>query len=95
MARVGDRKVAYKVGGPSSEHEKVHVGSVVTSSGDRCARLTRFGRPVATFLLSSLQLRSLRKGKRINIANASINLAETYGCTTSDGGLRDRRRRER
>lgn len=77
-------KVAYKISGA---HESLAVGRQVTSSGDRCARFARFNQPIATFLISPLQIRSWKKGRAIQVAQASIALADRYGCTVSGGGL--------
>ncbi len=78
----------------NAAHEHVHVGSSVRSGG-RCARMSRFGRAIATFVIEPSQERALRKGKSVHVTSKAIQRAQLWHCTTANGGLAGRRRRKR
>jgi hypothetical protein len=73
--------------------EQIYVGRKEMPLGARCARLVRFGKPVATFLASSGQVRRINRGATVNISERSMEKARNFGCTTSSGGLAGVRRR--
>lgn len=59
--------------------EDVHVGAHANAySEDRCAVLSRYGRPLREFVITAAQRRALKKGRTISVTSRSITKAQIF-----------------